>query len=435
MERIRHRGLELVLGVALAFALVLGVVLVWESFTLRFSDKIIVSAQLAKAGDALEVGDIVTYRSVIIGEVTDAAGTADGGATARLLIDPSAAARIPASVTAVAVPASLFGTTKVELVPGRDASGPRLREGSVIAADRSPAAESLQTALANAYTLLSSVHPAQLDAALSALAAALDGQGARLNALIYKADRYLRKLAPSLPQLDDVIRSLATVTDQIARTAPSMLTSLANTLVVAKGILADRRAVAGLLAVGPTAADNARRLLSPATVDDIVTVLVGQQPVTAALGANPQALPDTVHGFKQFADTFNQTLTTGSLKVNVLLTGADFAQLLPVAAGQKGTVFQTIVDPPLYTAADCPHYAGASGPNCGGAGTNAAAERLLTSGTGYGGTSGAVGSPQETRAVRAAAASITRLSGGQLHDATADLLLGPLLRGSVTVLK
>ncbi|HEV7207011.1 MAG TPA: MCE family protein [Jatrophihabitans sp.] len=435
MERVRHRGLEVVLGLALAGALVLGVVLVWDSFSLRFSDKITVSAELAKAGDALEVGDIVTYRSVIIGEVTDAAGTSGGGATAQLLIDPHAAAEIPASVTAVAVPASLFGTTKVELLPVRDPSGPRLREGSVIAADRSPAAESLQTALANAYTLLTAVHPAQLDAALSALATALDGQGGRLNTLIYEADRYLRKLAPSLPQLDDVIESLATVTDEIARNAPSLLSALANTLVVAKGILADRQAVAGLLAAGPTAADNARRLLSPRTVDNIVTVLVGQQPVTAALGANPQALPDTIHGFKQFADTFDQTLTSGSLKVNVLLTGADFAQLLPVAAGQKGTVFQAIVDPPLYTPADCPRYAGAIGPNCSGAGTNAAAERLLTSGLGYGGTSGAVGSAQEVRTIRAAAASITHLPAGQLHDATTDLLLGPLLRGSVTVVR
>lgn len=435
MERIRHRGLEIVLGAALAFALLLGVVLVWESFSLRFSDKITVSAQLAKAGDALEVGDIVTYRRVIIGEVTDAAGTSDGGATAQLLIDPNAAGKIPAAVTAVAVPASLFGTTKVEFVPAPDPSGPRLHAGSVIAADRSPAAESLQTALANAYTLLTSVHPAQLDAALSALATALDGQGARLNSLIYKADRYLRKLAPSLPQLDDVIRSLATVTDEIARNSPSLLTSLANTLVVSKGILADRTAVAGLLAIGPTAVDNARRLLSPRTVDNLVTVVVEQQSVTAALAANPQALPDTLHGFKQFADTFNQTLTTGSLKVNVLLTGADFAQLLPVAAGQKGTVFQTIVDPPLYPAADCPHYAGASGPNCGGAGTNSAGERLLSSGTGFGGTSGSVGSAQEVRTVRAAAASITQLPAGQLHDATTDLLLGPLLRGSATVIR
>jgi phospholipid/cholesterol/gamma-HCH transport system substrate-binding protein len=436
MERIRHRGLEIVLGLALAFALMLGVVLIWKSFSLDFSDKITVSAELAKAGDALEQGDIVTYRRVIIGEVADSTGGADGGAVAKLRIDPAAAREIPASVSAVAVPASLFGNTKIELVPGKDTSGPRLHEGSVIAADRSPAAEGLQTALANAYTLLTSVHPAQLDAALSALATALQDQGGNINKLIARADSYLRKLAPHLPELDDVITSLATVTEEVARNAPALLTSLANTLVVAKGILAEKQAVNGLLTIAPTAVDNAQLLLSPRTVDNTVTILREQVPVTAALADNPSALADTLKGFKQFADTFNKALAGGSLKANLLLTGADFTELINVAAGQQGKVFQTIVNPPLYTSADCPRYDGASGPNCGaGAGANSAHTQLLTTGDEYGGTSSSVGSAKEARAVRAAASSLTKVPESHLHDATTDLLLGPLLRGSATVIR
>jgi phospholipid/cholesterol/gamma-HCH transport system substrate-binding protein len=437
MERIRNRGLEILLGLALAAALVLGVVVVWESFSGAFSDKITVSADLAKAGDALEQGDIVTYRNVIIGEVADSTGDADGGARATLKIDPAAATEIPASVTAVAVPASLFGNTKIELLPARRTDGPRLHDGSLIAADRSPTAESLQTALANAYTLLTAVHPAQLDAALSALAEALQGQGASLNKLIGKADDYLVKLAPHLPELDEVIISLARVTGEIARNAPDLLSSLANTLVLAKGILADKQVVRSLLAVAPTAVDNAQRLLSPRTVDNIVTVLQDQVPVTAALAANPDALPDTIAGFKAFADTFNQTLSSGPyLKANLLLTGADFAQLINVGAGQKGNVFHAIVDPPPYTNADCPHYEGASGPNCpSGAGANRGSVRLLTTGSNYGGTSSSIGSAKEIRAVRAAASTITRISERDLSDATTDLLLGPVLRGTPTVVR
>lgn len=436
MERIRNRALENVLGLALTFALTLGVVLIWKSFNLDFSDKITVSAELARAGDALEQGDIVTYRSVIIGEVSDATGNNDGGAVAKLRIDPGAAEEIPAAVTAVALPASLFGNTKIELLPVADTSGPKLRDGSVIRADRSPAAEGLQTALANAYTLLTSVHPAQLDAALSALATALRGQGTNINKLIAKADNYLRKLAPHLPELDDVITSLATVTQEIARNAPSMLLSLANTLVVAKAILADKRAVSGLLSVGPGAIDNAQRLLSPGTVDHAVTILRDQVSVTSALADNPGALADTLKGFKQFADTFNKALSGGQLKANLLFTGADFADLINVAAGQPGRVLQSIVDPPLYTAADCPRYDGASGPNCSSSvGTSSAHAQLLTTGAGYGGTSSSVGSAKEMRAVRAAASSITRLPESRIPDAATDLILGPLLRGSATVIR
>lgn len=436
MERIRHRGLEIVLGLALAAALALGVVLIWESFSGAFSDKITVSAQLATAGDSLEQGDIVTYRNVIIGEVSEATGNADGGAVAKLRIDPRQGEQIPEAVSAVAVPASLFGNTKVELLPAADASGPRLREGSVIKADRSPAAESLQTALANAYTLLTSVHPAQLDAALSALATALDGQGAHLNTLIGKADTYLRKLAPHLPQLDDVITSLATVTKEIAHNAPSLLRSLRNTLVISRGILADKQAVDSLLAVAPVAVDNTQRLLSPRTVANLIAIVRDQVPVTGALADHPQALADTIKGFKLFGDTFNQTLRDGTLHANLLLTGADFADLVDVAAGQQGKVFHSIIDPPLYGTADCPRYDGASGPNCGaGAAGDSARRQLLTTGTGFGGTASSIGSGREVRTVRAAASSITGLPENRISDATTDLILGPLLRGSATVIK
>ncbi|MDT4940172.1 MAG: phospholipid/cholesterol/gamma-HCH transport system substrate-binding protein [Pseudonocardiales bacterium] len=435
MERIRNRWLEIVLGLALSAVLVLGVMTIWWSFRGNFSDKITVSAELAKAGDALEQGDIVTYRSVIIGEVTDSTGTAEGGAVAELKIDPHAAAQIPANVTAVAVPASLFGNTKIELLPPTSPAAAHLVDKSVISADRSPTAESLQTALENAYTLLTSVHPAQLDAALSALATALQGQGANINTLIGKADSYLARLAPHLPKLDDVISSLADVTEHLARNAPDLLDSLANTLVISRGILADKQVVHALLDVAPTAVDNTRTLLNRKVVDNAVTVITNEVPVSAALAAHPGALADTLLGFRVFADTFNQTLASGPfLKANLLLTGADFTKLFPAAAGQKGDVFHAIVNPPEYTNADCPRYEGASGPNCTSAARSSHVQVMQT-GHNFGGTSSSVGSARESRAVRSAASAITHLPVSELPAGVVDVLLGPLLRGVPTLLQ
>jgi len=434
MEKIRNRPLEILLGLLLAAALVMGVVVIWLSFRGVFSDKITVSAQLAKAGDALEQGDIVTYRNVIIGEVTESTGNADGSAVAKLKIDPHDAARIPANVTAVAVPASLFGNTKIELLPPAKESGEFLHDKSVIAADTSPTAASLQTALQNAYELLTSVHPAELDAALSALATALEGQGQHVNTLIAKADDFLSRLAPHMPKLDDVITSLATVTDHLARNAPQLLDSLANTLVLAKGILADKNVVRSLLDVAPVATDNARKLFNPSTVNNAVTVIRNEVPVSAALAEHPDALLQTILGFKVFADTFNETLASGPyLKANLLLTSADFTQLLPAAAGKPGNVFHAIVNPPEYTAADCPRYEGASGPNCGASSSQHA--QVFQTGTDFGGTSSSVGSAPETRALQQAASALTHLPVAQLPGGIVDLLLGPLLRGVPTLVQ
>ena len=424
------------LGLGLAAAMVATVVVVYQSFRGAFGDDVVVSARIAAAGDALEQGDIVTYRDVIVGEVTSASGTLQGGAVLRLRIHRADAEVIPADVTALAVPASLFGQTKVMLLPGPGGGRARLRDGQLVAADTSPAATSLQTALSDAYTLLTSVHPAQLDAALSALAGALDGQGPRLGDLVTKADDYLRRIAPSLPQLNSVIQGLATVTGELAKDSPALLSSLGSLLKVADGIERTKQSVATLLAAAPVAVGNAQLLLSSRNVDNAVTIWRDETPVLQAFAARPQALPETISGFKAFADTFSKALAGGPyLKVDIVLTGVNLATIPALIAGQPGHTFDDVSDPPGYTAADCPRYPGDSGPDCPAAAAPAdASARPIGTGTGYGGTASSIGSPREKAVVQSAAASIIGEPASQVPADLADLLLGPLLRGRPAIL-
>jgi virulence factor Mce-like protein len=429
VDRVRRRGLELVLGIGTAIVMLAAVLVIYKSFRGDFGDDVHVSARISQAGDALEQGDIVTYRDVIVGEVTDATGNLDGSAALTLKIHRSDAGVIPANVTAIAVPASLFGATKIELLPAGTPSSARLHDGALVAADRDPAAEGLQTALANAYTLLTAVHPAQLDAGLSALATALQGQGRNVGKLIQDADDYLIRLAPQLPHLDHVITSLATVTRTLARNSPTLLHSVSDLLVLSRGILADKQAIAGLLDVAPKALHDASLLLSSRNVDNAVSILTSQQPVLAAFAADPQALPRTIDGFREFADSFASALGSGPyLRVNIIITGANVSALVNVAAGRKGTLFTQTSDPPEYTPADCPRYPGADGPNC-----TSASAAVSTTGTAYGGTVSSVGSPREVAAVRTATSAITGVPQSRVPP-VADLLLGPLLRGAATVI-
>lgn len=441
MERTRRAGLEAVLGIALAAALVAGVLVIFKSFSGDFSSDITVSARLSKVGDALEPGDIVTYRDVVVGRVTSATGSVDGTAMLGLKIHRDNAAVIPAGVTAVAVPASLFGATKIMLIPPPRTGGPSLQGGEVIAADTTPTAQSLQTALANAYTLLTAVHPAQLDDALSALADALQGQGGRIGTLVQKADAYLKRLAPSIPTLNTVITSLADVTDNLVKNAPALLSSVGDLLVTARGVQSSKQAIAQLLAVAPQALNDAAGLLSQDNVDNTVTILRDEQPVIDAFGADPTALPRTIAGFRSFADTFSGALSSGPyLKANIILTGINLAALFDVAIGKQGTVFTSVSDPPEYSAAACPRYPGASGPNCAGSapasavGPSVHSADVLATGDGYGGTASSIGSPRELRAVRSAASAITGIPESQIPGVV-DLLLGPLLRGATTVIR
>ncbi|MDT5000692.1 MAG: phospholipid/cholesterol/gamma-HCH transport system substrate-binding protein, partial [Mycobacterium sp.] len=227
------------LGVFLAMALV--VALVFKSFNGDFGNNVIVTAGISQVGDSLDTGDIVTYRDVIVGEVTSFQANGRGGAELRLRVQSHFARSIPANVTAVAVPASLFGATEILLLPPAQLSTASLRSGQDVAPDVSPAAAGLQTALADAYNLITSVHPAELDAALTSLASAIQNQGAALGKLVDDAAGYLKALAPAIPRLDAVISRFAMVADELARESPSLLQSLANLLAPAKAIVDEQQ--------------------------------------------------------------------------------------------------------------------------------------------------------------------------------------------------
>ena len=417
----RRRAVEIVAGIALTLAAVACVGLVYATFRGTFGDAVQVTAGITDAGDSLEPGDAVIYRDIIVGEVRSSAAQSDGGARVGLTIKASYAKVIPDNVRSIAVPINLFGSTAVQLVPPAHPSGTPLHKGVHVAADRSPGAAGLQSALTDAYKLLTSVRPADLDAALTALATALSGRGQDLGALFEKADVYLRHLTPALPEVEAVIGELATVSRQVAAETPALLTTLRNLIGTARTVVARRADITRLFAIAPAAADHANDLVA-ATADSFVTVVDAQQAVLDAFRDNPQALPRTIEGFKSFADSFASTLTSGPWEnVNVLATGINTAALGPLILGQKTQVLAGVTDPRLYTAAQCPRYPGMSGPNC------------VTTGTAYGGSVTSVGTAAEVNAVRTLVASVSELPVPAV-PAAADLLVGPLLRGSATVI-
>jgi virulence factor Mce-like protein len=431
----RRRITEVVAGVAVLVVAAVGIALVYTTFRGTFGDALHVSAAITDAGDSLEPGDPVIFRDVIVGEVRSAAQTTSGIAQVGLTVQARYARVIPDNVRSIAVPVNLFGTTAVQLVAPERPSGRPLSGGAVIAADTSPGASGLQTALTDAYRLLTAIHPADLDAALTALANALQGQGDRLGTLVDKADAYLRRLAPSLPTLEATISELATVTDQLAAQTPALLGSLRNLLAPAQVITTQRDAIKALLGVAPQAADDATGLIDR-TGDDFVTIVDAQQAVLAAFRDHPDALPRTVSGFKSFADAFSAALTSGPyLRVNVLATGVNTAALGPLLANQPTQVLAGITDPTLYTTAQCPRYEGASGPNCPSGTTPPTTDSpaLRAARAALEHASASADGTQEITALRTLVAAAAHVPADSVPDAV-DLVLGPLLRGSATVI-
>jgi virulence factor Mce-like protein len=428
----RQRTLVLA-GLGFAVLLVLVPALALAASGGLFSNRLRVTAYVLRPGDALEPGVDVKYRGVVV-------GSADGGSATRrqvrltLSLDPAKAHDIPAGVTARILPTTIFGTVYVDLVPPHSASpGSALAAGATIPADDSPGTVALQTAFADLYSLLKAVRPAQLDAALSALAGALEGNGELVGQLTRQLDAYLGTLQPDLPAVQHDLAQLADVSQTLAGSAPDLLRTVQNLLTTTRTVVAKQQALRTLLAGGVSVADETRGLLAQ-NADNLVTVVHDLQPVLAAIAADPQGLHDGVLGLDAWASSWRTAVHGSQIRINLLIPNLDGLNLVLAAGAPPGTgksqadaAYRYILDPPEYTPEDCPRYGAMAGPHCPGP---AAATASAPAGPAAAPT---VGSGAEQRSVLDALRSVTGVAVPPAMAGTADLLIGPLLRGALVV--
>lgn len=395
----RGRLLRRAVVTVVALLLVATLVLAWGRGT--FSSDVRVSAQVDDIGGALATGSDVKLDGVIVGRV-ESIEPRDGGVRLGLVIPRERAGLIPRKVRARILPASVFGTTFVDLAPDPGAAASTsdvLTAGQVIAQDRSASTLELQDALDSTNDVLTAVRPAQLAETLGAVATALDGRGEQIGTTMETLDRYLGRLDGRMPLLREDLRLLATNLQTVANLAPDLLDSVDSGLVTARTIVARRGQLASTIAGGTALADEFDRLALDQedtlvrTLDQTATVVDGVYDERVGISS----------GFRSFVG-FARNGT------GIFADGPFMNTDLIIKIGE---------DAP-YTAADCPVFGTARGDNCGGS----AAARV-----GAGGT--APGSGVDDGAI------IDRIRGllSDLDLATAsdggvgELLLGPYVDG------
>ena len=212
-RRTRQRRQAAIYGALLLVGILVVCAAIIRTFTAGGSF-ISMSALVSRAGDALQDGDEVRFRNIIVGKLVGTGELVGDKTLLHLDVQPDKAAQIPGNVTASPVPTTLFGSQYVDLVEPANPSG-QLAAGQTIPADTSARTAALQTALAEVDSLLTAIHPAQLDVALTNLAAALSGQGANLGSLIDNLDGYVRQLTPLTPQIQEDITRFAGFVDEL----------------------------------------------------------------------------------------------------------------------------------------------------------------------------------------------------------------------------
>lgn len=344
------RGLML-LSVGVALVLVMSL-----SLSGAFADTSQVTSRLRTAGGSITSGSDVKMGGLIVGRVDSVSGDAQGVELA-LDMDNKFIDGIPSDVKARVLPATVFGTSYVDLAGGGPVeSGRSLRAGDVIAQDLSVPTLELQKALDSIDQLVEALGPAELNTALTAVATALDGQGANLGRTLETADRLLSKVSPEMPLIREDLRLLAVNLETIADVAPDLLDAVDDALFVGAHLVERRADLTKLLAGGTNLVRDGNRFLT-ANEDDLVRLVRTAAIVSGSFYAERQGL------------------RRGLLAVNNL-TG----RIQTLGSGGALEVKGRLVDPSrysYYTRADCPRYGRAEGGNCGGGAGRAGVGELV----------------------------------------------------------
>jgi virulence factor Mce-like protein len=404
----RRRALWLGVGFVL---LVLGsVVAILQSFGGAFSSYVVVQAELPSSATALALGAPVEYRNVTVGSVASQGRAAGAGLVVLTLhLRPSSLAAIPAAVRATETPVSFFGDPYLVLSPPASgaSSGSRLVAGATIPPLTSGATASLQSTLGDLDALLTGLHPAELDAALTALAGALQGQGTSLGHSLDHANTYLARMLPLWPTVVSDLRTLVPVSGQLAASAQDILAILANQTVTASTISGRAASVRAAIGGGAALAAETAQLLSE--IREPYRVLAADAgSFLQAASSGPGGIPRLLAGLDAWAKAWTAAESSGpSLDLSTDVVVANPADLgLAVLGGPS--VVQDLssglghgyVNPPTYS----------------GAATIASAVASL---------SPVLGAPAETAAVSQIVQGMT--GRAPAAPSVATLLLSPLL--------
>ena len=425
-------------GVAFLVALAL---LAWLSVALyqkKFTSVAMVTLYTSSAGNEMHPGAQVMVRGVQVGEVRQVSANG-GGARLLLAINPGFLPELPANVSAVMLPTTLFGERYVDLIlPARPAAA-TLASGSVIRQDRTADGLELTRVLDNLLPMLAAVQPDKLSLTLTAIAQGISGRGKALGHTLVTLNAYLRDFTPLLPALDTDVQLLAGLSQTYTRAAPAILRALSDFGVVGRTIATQGADFAALLANVTTASDDLRGFLD-ANSANLIRLSADSAPTLAILARYAPEFPCTLRALAGFVPKIDKVLGAGTtrpgLHVRVTIVPSP-GKYLP---GRDTPVYGDDLGPHCYPV-PFPgiHLNDGAGPaprpSPGGTAAGTTAAGTTAAGTTAAGTTAAgtlAGSAAESELVR----ELTGLSLGRPPSALpawGSLLTAPLFRGTRVV--
>ncbi|HET7735355.1 MAG TPA: MCE family protein [Nocardioidaceae bacterium] len=320
---------------ALIVALIAGTIAKYRG---AFEDTVEVTVEADRAGLTLASGAPIKLRGVEIGTVGDIA-TDGKQVTITLEIDSDNVDRVPADVTAQIVPPTAFGAKYVQLTPVGDGRGQRIQAGAVIPADK--VTVEVDEAFENLTQVLDVARPAEVNAALTAVAGAVDARGQLIGDLISQTDAYLRSFNPSLRRLSADLRVADDVADVYELARSDLVATLSQTGTVSQTLVrqqASLRALEHSLTGFSVEADTLLR----SSEQGLVTSLDLLSPVTKVLERYSPELPCVLLGLasaNKLAEDAVGGTHPGITTITRVIPGRDpyaYRENLPIVGDDRG---------------------------------------------------------------------------------------------------
>jgi len=204
-------------GIGFLALLLFFVWLTYAVYAKRFVEYVPVDLKTSNVGLQLNTRADVKIRGMIVGDVRGIESDGDG-AVLHLALKPDLIDQIPANVTALLVPKTLFGEKYVALQVPEDPAKESLQANDVI--EQASVPIEVEKVLADAYPLLEAVQPTDLAYTLNAFSTALEGRGDRLGDNFARLGHYLGRFNPLVPQMIDDLEALGQVSNQYADVMP-----------------------------------------------------------------------------------------------------------------------------------------------------------------------------------------------------------------------
>jgi len=315
-----------------------------------------VTAQLRNAGGALTKGSDVKLHGVIVGKVKDIRSGSDGAVDVGIDLVQGEMGMVPADVVARILPATVFGTTYIDLRPASqpqaspgDASPSvvkaagsakkpgALKAGAVIPADTTQSTLELQDALDDIDGLVKALNPAELSTAIGAAAVALDGRGKAIGETAVALDSYLHKFNPKVAMLRADLDKLASFLQVVQQIAPDLLDATDDALVPLNTLVQHKDDLTALLTGGKSLADTSASVLAKNSVKLTRFINDAYGVIDAVYDNRKAGITDVIAVNRRIAGIVRAAEEKGYLKVDASLQ---------------------LNAPPYYGAGDRPSYGG-----------------------------------------------------------------------------